>query len=282
MLDGEIDEAIASVEKAVALDPNGADAELNRSIVLTYAGRNAEALTSIERVLQLDPKPRPPVTDYHAFILYMNRRYADALGAMPPSEPEGRGDLGLEVAAMANARLGRDQAAHEAAAEMIRRSPALNLATLRVIYAHHRRAEDLDLRLEALALAGIPQWCYGFAPRQQGRLDAAALRSAVVDRSWVGREHSGAAFEMQFSGDGQFAQSAEGRAIITGSYVLSGDEICTRSEATLMGRAFCSALYRDPGAPGSFIYADSVGIWRFSVQPPIASATRPAPPVASP
>ena len=39
MLDGEIDEAIESVERAVALDPNGADAKLNLAIVLTFAGQ---------------------------------------------------------------------------------------------------------------------------------------------------------------------------------------------------------------------------------------------------
>src|SRR5439155_11400686 len=82
MLDGEVDEALASVQKAVALDPNGADAELNRAIVLTYAGQNSEALAAMHRVLQLDPKPRSQVSDYYGFVLYMNNRYEDALQAL--------------------------------------------------------------------------------------------------------------------------------------------------------------------------------------------------------
>ena len=79
MLDGENDEAIASVRKAVALDPNGADAELNLAIVLTYAGQNPEALAAMERVLQLDPKPQSQVYDYYGLVLFMNQRYEEAI-----------------------------------------------------------------------------------------------------------------------------------------------------------------------------------------------------------
>ena len=101
MLDGETDQAIASVLKAVALDPNGADAELNLAIVRTYAGQNPEALAAMNRVLQLDPKPRSQVHEYHGFVLYINRRYEAAIAALALVPPEERSDLGLETLAMA-------------------------------------------------------------------------------------------------------------------------------------------------------------------------------------
>ncbi len=130
MLDGEIDEALASVRKAVALDPNGAEAELNLAIVLTYAGQNPEALAAMERVLQLDPKPRAQVFDYYGFVLYMNRQYEKALQALSQVQPEERSDLGLETLAMANARLGRMAEAHDAVAAILKKVPEQNLAGL--------------------------------------------------------------------------------------------------------------------------------------------------------
>ena len=168
MLDGEIDEAIASVQKAVALDPNGAEAELNLAIVLTYAGQNPEALAAMERVLQLDPKPRAQVFDYYGFVLYMNHQYEKALQALSQVQPEERSDLGLETLAMANARLGRMAEAHDAVAAILKRIPVQNLAGFRVVYAHHRRQQDLDHRLDALRVAGLPEWSFDFRGRAGG------------------------------------------------------------------------------------------------------------------
>jgi adenylate cyclase len=172
MLDGEMEEAMASARKAVALDPNGAEAELNLAIVLTYAGRNPEALAAMERVLQLDPRPRAQVFDHYAFVLYMNRRYEEALEVLHRMEPGEPSDRRLEVLAMANARLGRMAEARSAVAAILRRSPSLSLSVLRVMDAHYRRKEDLDHRLDALRAAGYPEWSYDFQGRAEDRLDA--------------------------------------------------------------------------------------------------------------
>jgi TolB-like protein/Tfp pilus assembly protein PilF len=137
MLDGEMDRAIDSVQQAVALDPNAADAKLNLAIVLTFAGRNPEALTAIEQVLQLDPKPKTQVYDYYALVLYMNRRYEEALRALRSAGPDRLGDVGLETLAMANARLGRMEDAHGAVEAILKRNPSQSVASLRVVYGHH-------------------------------------------------------------------------------------------------------------------------------------------------
>jgi tetratricopeptide (TPR) repeat protein len=269
MLDGEVDEALASVQKAVALDPNGADAELNRAIVLTYAGQNSEALAAMHRVLQLDPKPRSQVSDYYGFVLYMNDRYEDALQALGVRDLDERSDLALETLAMADARLGRMSEAHSAVAAILKRVPRNNLASLRVMYAHHRRPEDLDHRLDALRAAGYPEWSYDFQGRSEDRLDAAAIRSLAVDKTWVGHEHSGAAFLMQLSASGDFAQRAPERGIIVGRYTLEGNSFCTTSEAIMLGRKFCSPIYRNPGGnndgQNEYVFPDSTSVWYFSV-----------------
>src|SRR6185295_5574798 len=98
-LDGEHDQAIASVRKAVALDPNSADAQLNLAIVLTYAGQQREALAAMERVLQLNPKPQLQVYDYYALALFMNKQYEKAIEAVRIAGAPTESDLGLEVLA---------------------------------------------------------------------------------------------------------------------------------------------------------------------------------------
>ena len=232
MLDGEMDEAIASVQKAVALDPNGAEAELNLAIVLTYAGQNPEALAAMERVLQLDPKPRAQVFDYYGFVLYMNRQYEKALQALSQVQPEERSDLGLETLAMANARLGRMAEAHDAVAAILKKIPEQNLAGFRVVYAHHRRQQDLDHRLDALRLAGLPERSFDFRGREEDRLDASAIRALTGDRTWVGHQHNGAPFVMELSANGDFALSSQ-NGMIAGAFTLEDDLFCTQSISDL-------------------------------------------------
>lgn len=270
MLDGEIDEALASVRKAAALDPNGAEAELNLAIVLTYAGQNPEALTAMERVLQLDPKPRAQVYDYYGFVLYMNHQYEKALQALSQVHPAEHSDLGLETLAMANARLGRMAEARDAVAAILKKIPALNLASHRVVYAHHRRQQDLDHRLDALRLAGFPERAFDFRAKEDDRLDAEAVRAVTGDRTWAGRQHNRAPFVMELSANGDFALSSQ-NSIITGTFTLEGNLFCTQSAATLLGRKFCGPVYRNPVGSSEtqdeFILPDSVTVWYFSVAP---------------
>jgi adenylate cyclase len=270
MLDGEVDQALASVRKAVSLDPNGAEAELNLAIVLTYAGQNPEALATMERVLQLDPKPRAQVYDYYGFILYMNNQYEKALQALGKVQQEERSDLGLEALAMANARLGRMAEARDAVAAILKKIPVQSLAGFRVVYSHHRRQQDLDHRLDALRLAGFPERVFDFRAQEEDRLDAEAVRALTGDRTWAGRQNAGAPFVMELGANGDFALSSQ-NSIITGTFSLEGDLFCTQSAATLLGRKFCGPLYRNPQGSSQtqdeYIWPDSVMVWYFSISP---------------
>ncbi|MFA1625042.1 adenylate/guanylate cyclase domain-containing protein [Rhizobium mongolense] len=270
MLDGEIDEAIASVNKAVALDPNGAESELNLAIVLTYAGRNPEALAAMERVLQLDPKPRVQVYDYYGLVLYMNHRYEEAIRALQTVRPEEPSDLGLETLAMANARLGRMAEAHKAVEAILEKSPGQSLASLRVVYSHHRRQQDLDHRLDALRSAKLPEWTYDFRGRPEDRLDAHSIRALAIHKTWIGHQHDGVRFFMELGPNGDFALRAH-NSIIVGKFSLEDNFLCTRSSSTLLGRKFCSPVYRNPGGSAEkhdeYVLPDSANVWYFSVLP---------------
>lgn len=270
MLDGEIDEAIASVKKAVALDPNGAEAELNLAIVLTYGGQNPEALAAMERVLELDPKPRAQVYDYYGLVLYMNHHYEEAIRAVRTVRPEEPSDLGLEILAMANARLGGMAEAHKAVEAILERSPGQSLANLRVLYSHHRRQEDLDHRLDALRSAKLPEWSYDFRGRSEDRLDADAIGALATDKTWIGHQYDGVDFFMELGANGDFALRAHNN-IIVGKFTLEDDFLCTRSSSVLLGRKFCSPVYRNPGGSAKkhdeYVFPDGGSVWYFSAAP---------------
>jgi adenylate cyclase len=271
MLDGEFGEAIASVEKAVALDPSGADAELNRAIVLTYAGQHAEALAAMDRVLLLDPKPRPQFYDYYGLVLYMNRRYEDAVATLLKIQPDEQSDFGVEVLAMAYARLGRTDDARRAIEMLLtKKSPARSLVYLRVIYGHHQRKEDLDHRLDALRDAGLPEWPFDFRGRSEDRLDGAAIQALAVGKTWNGHQHTGEPFLMQVSARGDYVQRAP-QGMVTGKITFEADRMCMQSAAVLLGRKFCSPVYRNPGGSSEkqneYVFPDVATVWYFSVAP---------------
>lgn len=204
-----MDRALESVELAAGLDPNGADAKLNLAIVLTYAGRHPEALAAIERVLQLDPRPKPQVFDYYGLVLYMNRQYDKALQAVLSPGPRDLGYIGLETLAMASARSGRTADARRAVETILTRMPDQNVASLRVLYGHHQHQDDLDLRLSALREAGLPEWCFDFRGRPEDRLDSVAIRNLAASKSWIGHHQNGMSFYMQLEPNGDFAQRAQ-------------------------------------------------------------------------
>jgi adenylate cyclase len=270
MLDGEFDEAIASVQKAVALEPNGADSQLNLAIIFTHAGRHAEALAAMQRVLQLDPKPQSQVYDYYALVLFMNRRYDEAIAALPRVQPAEQSDLGLEVLAMAHARLGQTEEARKLVDAFRRRLPQTSLAALRLIYGHHRRPQDLEDRLTALRDAGMPEWPYDYRGSPEDRLHGGAIKALAVGKTWTGRQQNGEQFLMQVSASGEYVQRTQ-RAMITGKVTFEGDFMCMQSAAVLLGRKFCSPVYRNPGGSseqeGEYVFPDAATVWYFSVVP---------------
>jgi adenylate cyclase len=267
-LDDEHDAAIASVQKAVTLAPNSADAMLNMAIVLIYAGQQPEALAAMERVLQLNPKPQAQVYDYYALALFMNKRYEEAVQAVRQAGATMKSDLALEVLAMAYARLGRTEDTHKALEALMERLPAANFTATRVIYGHHRRQDDLDNRVNALRDAGVPEWPYGFHGSSADRLDGAAIRALATGKTWVGHQHGGAPFVMQVTAMGEYAQRGP-QGLIAGKVTFEGDLMCMQSGAVAVGRKFCSPLYRNPGGSregqDEYVFPDVATIWYFTV-----------------
>jgi adenylate cyclase len=78
----QYDQAIAEVERAVALDPNDAESYAVQLEVLNFAGRPEEALQSGEQAMRLNPRCPPWYLFWVGSAYRMTGRYAEAIAAL--------------------------------------------------------------------------------------------------------------------------------------------------------------------------------------------------------
>jgi adenylate cyclase len=270
MLEGQHETAVNSARKAVALNPNSAESHLNLAVVLIHAGHQDEALREMEAVLRFNPKPPNHVHDYYGLALFMNRRYGEALAALQ-QEPVGtRSDLHLELLAAVNARLGNQAAARAAIDSLLERWPDSNLAWYRIMFAHYAREEDRMERLEALRLAGLPEWPRGFEDRQGRRLSGEAIDELARGRTWTGQRDGSGPFTQYMQADGRFVERGPDYQL-AGTASVKGDMLCMQSPAVLMGREYCGPVVRNPSATPAgrdeYIYPTATSVKRFSAAP---------------
>ncbi len=78
---GEYDKALAEGERAMALDPSGAEVHASYGSILNRAGRPEEAIPMFQRALRLNPFP--PASYYSSFgsALLNTRRFEEAVSA---------------------------------------------------------------------------------------------------------------------------------------------------------------------------------------------------------
>lgn len=268
LVDGRHEEAMESARRALAVDPNNAEAYANLALVLSYAGGPSDALTAIDVAFRLDPKPEAYFYYVRGVVLFAAREYEQAVEplerARSTREPS---DALREVLAATYAQLGRASQAKGEVTAILERVPWANLAYYRILYAYHKRSEDLEHWLEGLRKAGIPEWPFGYEADSDTRLSAGGL-GALMGRTWSGHKHGGGPFLLQIEQDGGVAYR-DSAYFLTGIASLENDMLCQQFEALLMGRKRCGYVYRNPDATpergNEYIHVHALGIDFFSV-----------------
>jgi adenylate cyclase len=124
----QYDQAIAECERAVFLDPNSADNFLRLGIALNWAGRAEEAIPYIQNAIRLNPLPDAeyfiPLT-----VAYRDSgQYDKAIEASKKVlQREPNSQWAYIHMAVSYIRLGRDEEARAAAAEILRLNPKFSL-----------------------------------------------------------------------------------------------------------------------------------------------------------
>ena len=151
----QFETAIAEAERAVALNPNGADAQAHLGIILSYAGSRERAIASLEKAIRLNPIP-PNWYEFglgeayclagqheKALVAYEHvlRRYPDDTRAL----------IGL---AATYSLLGREEEARAQATQILRIEPAFNVESF-VMTLPFKNKADAEVLVGALYKAGL-------------------------------------------------------------------------------------------------------------------------------
>jgi adenylate cyclase len=158
-LQGKHEEAIAAADKAVALQPNDADAHAYRGIILAIAGRPELGLEPVERAIRLNPQfINGPYLNFRSGIMLLAKDYDGTLRSYEENIAR-HGPVGppiLSWAAAAYWALGRRDDAERAAAQLATRFPAFRLADwnfLKLLESPDDRRRIHDL----MRAAGLPE-----------------------------------------------------------------------------------------------------------------------------
>jgi TolB-like protein/DNA-binding SARP family transcriptional activator/Flp pilus assembly protein TadD len=149
----QFDLALRHCEKAVSLNPNDPGLAAKMGLVLTDLGRPQEAIASIEKAMRLNPFEAESYCDYLGLALFAGHRYEDAVRALEVAvDPRFFDHVWL---AASYAHLGDVAQAREHGRRVIELAPDFTVdrfAKMEPI----RDPADLEHWLTALRLAGIP------------------------------------------------------------------------------------------------------------------------------
>ncbi len=124
----QYEKAIAKSERAISLNPNSAESYMRLGLILAYAGRAEEGIPYIQNALRLNPFPSPNYFSNLAMIYCESGHYEKAIEAAKRAlQSEPNSPIPNVTLAISYIRLGREEEARAAAAEVRRTNPKWSL-----------------------------------------------------------------------------------------------------------------------------------------------------------
>ena len=149
------EKSIAEGERAVALDPGGAEANLIYGASLTFGGRPEEAIPVLQKSLRLDPLGSPSTFLQLGQALRITGKFEEAVSAFRKTLQRAPDNIIAHIAlATTYSMMGREEEAHAEAAEVLRINPKFSVDS----YAKRLTFKDqsvTDKFIDALRKAGL-------------------------------------------------------------------------------------------------------------------------------
>ena len=124
----QYEKAIAESERAVSLNPNSAESYMRLGLVLAYAGRGEEGIPYMQNALRLNPFPSCNYFSNLAAIYGASGHYEKAIEAAKKAlQCEPNTPIPYTTLVISYIRLGREEEARAAAAEILRINPKWSL-----------------------------------------------------------------------------------------------------------------------------------------------------------
>jgi adenylate cyclase len=150
-------EAIESSLRAIKIDPNYADGYAQMAWILAYAGRAGEGIDLIEKAMRLNPHYSFFYSSVLGQTYFHLKRFAEAAVAFEAAvDRNPQFSIGRRFLAATYAHLGRIEDAGWEADELLTLLPDFTISAERA-RAPYKREQDLDLYIEGLRKAGLPE-----------------------------------------------------------------------------------------------------------------------------
>jgi adenylate cyclase len=156
LLKRQHDAAIEEGERAVALNPNGAHAYAFLGFTLSLSGRPEDAIASVKKAIRLNPIPPDFYLGFLAGAFRVSGKYEEAIKACKRALGQNPDILFVHIILTAcYSMLGSDKEARKAASEVLRINPKFSIAYVAKTLPHKNQS-DIDIYVEALSKAGLP------------------------------------------------------------------------------------------------------------------------------
>jgi adenylate cyclase len=153
-MERQYDKAIAESERAVSLDPNSAESFMRLALMLAWAGRAEEGLPYMQNGLRLNPFPSSNYFANLALIYHESGHYEKAIEAAKKAlQGEPNSQFAYIHMAISYIRLGREEEARAAAAQILRINPKFSLESYAKILPFTKPVADRVV--EDLRKAGL-------------------------------------------------------------------------------------------------------------------------------
>ena len=151
----QYEKAINECERAVALDPNSADAFVWLGTIYCYADRAKEGTILIEKAVRLNPFAHTWYFTRLGAAYRLTGRYEEAIAAFDKALRLSPNNIIAHInLTIIYSQLGRDDKAHFHAAEVIRISPNFSLSRFAKKLPFKNQAENESI-ISSLSKAGL-------------------------------------------------------------------------------------------------------------------------------
>jgi len=262
----QYDEAVAEINRAMALDPNGGHTSMG--YVLNMVNRPGEATDILKKGMRIDPYYPANYIYLLGMAHFCMGQFQDATSLAETARklnPERKSMEGLLAATYA--QLGREEEA-QAALTTYRKNAAAKDLKMVMYFWPFRDPAVADCFAEGLVKAGLPRGPFG-APKilNENRLKGEEIRSLIFGRKGAGRIMVGTELSFNFTEDGK-ATLHEDTGSDTGKIWVENDIVCVQWENIYGGLPYCATVFRDPeGTPerkNEYLWVTDVGFLQYS------------------
>jgi adenylate cyclase len=269
------DDAVAALQKAIALDPSDPWTYEGLSQALNFNGRPAEGRTFLDTALRVDPGWTEWRRYQAGLAAFGQGRYKEAVAQLEQVDVRSPNPwtkfYSLHVLVAALAHLDRLPEAETALKKLRmvlsdRQEGRPNLLIAQQFFVY-KQPEDIARLLDGLTKAGVPELPAGTEPESAERMNSVEIGNLFFGHELTGRQilPEVSAYHALIAADGTVTRTI-GEVVVTGRMWVQGDSLCSAYPRQLTG---CGAVFRNPSsrsdATNEYILLSPFKHYEFSV-----------------